>query len=84
MVGRSEEERLRDDVGDHSARRVDVRVSGDASVLAGKKVPHDIRMPVLEVKPEELDAVRGKTPAGALANKEYTRDEVVAVVDGKK
>jgi len=25
-------------------------------VLAGKKVPHDIRMPVLEVKPDELDA----------------------------
>lgn len=53
-------------------------------ILAGKKVPHDIRMPVLEVKPEELDAVLAKTPAGALANKEYTREEVVAVVDGKK
>ncbi len=53
-------------------------------VLAGKKVPHDIRMPVLEVKPDELDAVLAKTPSGALANKEYTRDEVVAVVDGKK
>jgi ribose transport system substrate-binding protein len=41
-------------------------------------------MPVLEVKPDELDAVLAKTPSGALANKEYTRDEVVAVVDGKK
>jgi len=28
--------------------------------------------------------VLAKTSAGALANKEYTRDEVVAVVDGKK
>jgi len=53
-------------------------------ILAGKKVPHDIRMPVLEVKADELDAVLARTPAGALANKEYTRDEVVAVVDGKK
>jgi len=41
-------------------------------------------MPVLEVKPEELDAVLARTPAGALANKEYTREEVVAVVDRKK
>ena len=36
------------------------------------------------VRPDELDAALAKTPAGALANKEYTRDEVVAVVDGKK
>lgn len=53
-------------------------------MLAGKKMPRDIRMPVLEVRPDELDAALAKTPAGALANKEYTRDEVVAVVDGKK
>jgi ribose transport system substrate-binding protein len=39
---------------------------------------------VLEVKPDELDAVLAKTPPGALANKEYTREEVVAVIDGKK
>jgi ribose transport system substrate-binding protein len=52
-------------------------------LLAGKKMPHDIRMPVLEVKPGELDAVLAKTPPGSLANKEYTREEVVAVVDGK-
>jgi ribose transport system substrate-binding protein len=52
-------------------------------LLAGKKMPHDIRMPVLEVKPEELDAVLAKTPAGALANKEYSRDEVVKIVDAK-
>lgn len=47
-------------------------------------MPHDIRMPVLEVKPEELDAVLAKTPADALANKKYTREDVVAVIDGKK
>jgi ribose transport system substrate-binding protein len=52
-------------------------------LLAGKKMPHDIRMPVLEVKPEELDAVLAKTPPGALANKEYSRDEVVKIVDAK-
>jgi ribose transport system substrate-binding protein len=52
-------------------------------LLAGKKMPHDIRMPVLEVKPEELDAVLARTPPGALANKEYSRDEVVKIVDVK-
>lgn len=52
-------------------------------LLAGKKMPHDIRMPVLEVKADELDAVLAKTPLGALANKEYSRDEVVKVVDAK-
>ena len=52
-------------------------------LLAGKKMPHDIRMPVLEVKPEELDAVLARTAPGALANKEYSRDEVVKIVDAK-
>jgi ribose transport system substrate-binding protein len=52
-------------------------------LLAGKKLPHDIRMPLLEVKGDELDAVLAKTPPGALANKEYTRDEVLKIVDSK-
>lgn len=52
-------------------------------LLAGKKLPHDIRMPLLEVKADELDAVLAKTPPGALANKEYTRDEVLKIVDSK-
>ena len=50
-------------------------------LLAGKKLPHDIRMPLLEVKAEEPDAVLAKTPPGSLANKEYTRDEVIKIVD---
>ena len=52
-------------------------------LLAGKKLPHDIQMPLLEVKADELDAVLAKTPPGQLANKEYTRDEVLKVVDSK-
>lgn len=52
-------------------------------LLAGKKLPHDIQMPLLEVKADELDAVLTKTPPGQLANKEYTRDEVLKVVDSK-
>jgi ribose transport system substrate-binding protein len=52
-------------------------------LLAGKKMPHDIRMPLLEVKPDELAAVLKATPQGGLANKIYTRDEVLRVVDAK-
>lgn len=52
-------------------------------LLAGKKLPHDIRMPLLQVKADELDEVLAKTPPGQLANKEYTRDEVLKVVDSK-
>jgi hypothetical protein len=39
-------------------------------------------MPLLEVKSGELGAVLAKTPKVALANKEYTRDEEVAVIAG--
>jgi ribose transport system substrate-binding protein len=35
------------------------------------------------VKADELDSVLAKTPPGQLANKEYTRDEVLKVVDSK-
>jgi ribose transport system substrate-binding protein len=52
-------------------------------LLAGKKLPHDIQMPLLQVKADELDTVLAKTPPGQLANKEYTRDEVLKVVDSK-
>jgi ribose transport system substrate-binding protein len=52
-------------------------------LLAGKKLPHDIQMPLLEVKADELDSVLAKTPPGQLANKEFTRDEVLKVVDSK-
>jgi ribose transport system substrate-binding protein len=53
-------------------------------LLAGKKLPHDLRMPLMEVKADELDAILAKTPQGGLANKEYTRDEVLAIVDKQK
>lgn len=52
-------------------------------ILAGKKLPHDIQMPLLEVKADELDSVLAKTPQGGLANKIYTRDDVLKVVDAK-
>lgn len=52
-------------------------------LLAGKKLPHDIHMPLLEVKADELDSVLAKTPPGQLANKEYSRDEVLKIVDSK-
>ncbi|WP_042300938.1 ABC transporter substrate-binding protein [Paraburkholderia kururiensis] len=52
-------------------------------LLAGKKLPHDIKMPLLEVQADQLDSVLAKTPQGGLANKLYTRDEVLKVVDAK-
>ncbi|WP_232833255.1 ABC transporter substrate-binding protein [Paraburkholderia kururiensis] len=52
-------------------------------LLAGKKLPHDIQMPLLEVQADQLDSVLAKTPQGGLANKLYTRDEVLKVVDAK-
>ncbi|WP_017774805.1 ABC transporter substrate-binding protein [Paraburkholderia kururiensis] len=52
-------------------------------LLAGKKLPHDVQMPLLEVQADQLDSVLAKTPQGGLANKLYTRDEVLKVVDAK-
>jgi ribose transport system substrate-binding protein len=52
-------------------------------LLAGKKLPHDIQMPLLQVDADQLDSVLAKTPQGGLANKLYTRDEVIKVVDTK-
>jgi ribose transport system substrate-binding protein len=52
-------------------------------LLAGKKLPHDIQMPLLQVDADQLDSVLAKTPQGGLANKLYTRDEVIKVVDAK-
>jgi ribose transport system substrate-binding protein len=52
-------------------------------LLAGKKLPHDIQMPLLQVDADQLDSVLAKTPQGGLANKLYTRDEVIKVGDAK-
>jgi ribose transport system substrate-binding protein len=52
-------------------------------LLAGKKLPHDIQMPLLQVEATELDTVLTKTPQGGLANKLYSRDDVLKVVDAK-
>ena len=52
-------------------------------LLAGKKLPHDIRMPLMEVTANDLDAVLAKTPQGGIANKLYSLDEVTKVVDAK-
>jgi ribose transport system substrate-binding protein len=52
-------------------------------LLAGKKMPHDIQMPLLQVNAGDLDSVLAKTPQGGLANKLYSRDDVLKVVDAK-
>jgi ribose transport system substrate-binding protein len=52
-------------------------------LLAGKKLPHDIQMPLLQVDADELDVVLAKTPQSGLANRLYSRDDVIKVVDAK-
>ena len=52
-------------------------------LLAGKKMPHDIRMPFHEVTANDLDSVLANTPQGGLANELFSRDQVLKVVDAK-
>ena len=51
--------------------------------LAGKKMPKDIQVPLLEVKQEDLDAALGKVQPGGVNDILYTVDETVKIVDKK-
>jgi len=53
-------------------------------LLAGKKMPHDIVVPPLEVTTANLDAVLAKTPQGGVANQIYSRDDVLKIVAAAK
>ena len=61
--------------------------AGDTISISGyptKSGSHEIWIQkVVMGNGEELDAVLAKTPPGALANKEYTRDEVLKIVGSK-
>ncbi|CAN7764671.1 ABC transporter substrate-binding protein [Caballeronia sp. LjRoot31] len=50
-------------------------------VLAGKKMPHDVIVPLVMVDQNNLDEMLKKTPPGGVTNVEYTRDDVVKLVD---
>jgi ribose transport system substrate-binding protein len=51
-------------------------------ILSGKKVPHDLLMKILVIDPAKLDEMVKSTPAGGVANAEYTQAEVVKAIDG--
>jgi ribose transport system substrate-binding protein len=50
-------------------------------ILAGKKVPHDMVIPLVEVTQNNLDEMLKKTDQGSVTNVEYGRDEVVKQID---
>ncbi|WP_250536535.1 ABC transporter substrate-binding protein [Caballeronia sp. AZ10_KS36] len=50
-------------------------------VLAGKKIPHDVIVPLVTVEQSNLDDMLKKTQPGGVTNVEYTRDDVVKLVD---
>ncbi|MDQ7250571.1 ABC transporter substrate-binding protein [Dongia sedimenti] len=54
-------------------------------ILDGKEVPKEVPMGILTIDPEQLDDYLKNTPAGSVANTEYTQEEVEkAIADAKK
>jgi len=49
-------------------------------ILDGKKVPHDLIVPYLEISQDGLDEALKTTPVGGVANKEYTQEEAVQAI----
>jgi ribose transport system substrate-binding protein len=49
-------------------------------VLDGQEVPQDLIVPFLEINQDGLDAALETTPAGGVANVEYTLDDAKAVI----
>ena len=53
-------------------------------ILDGKEVPKDLVVPFLSIRQETLEASLGTTPAGGVANVEYSMEDSIAVIDGAK
>jgi ribose transport system substrate-binding protein len=57
-------------------------------VLAGKKVPNVVNVPLLAIQADTLDAWLAVTPEGTAASPRYSKDDAVALIDatvaGKK
>jgi ribose transport system substrate-binding protein len=49
-------------------------------ILDGKKVPHDLVVPYLEISQDGLDEALKTTPVGGVANKEYSQEEAVQAI----
>lgn len=50
-------------------------------VLAGKKVPNVVNVPLLAIQADTLDAWLAVTPEGTAASPRYTKDDAVALID---
>ena len=53
-------------------------------ILDGKEVPKDLVVPFLSISQDTLEASLGTTPAGGVANVEYSMEDSIAVIDGAK
>jgi len=51
-------------------------------VLDGRDVPKDLVVPFLSISQDSLEADLATTPAGGVANVEYTQDDAVAAIGG--
>jgi ribose transport system substrate-binding protein len=49
-------------------------------ILDGKKPPHDLIVPYLEISQDGLDDALKATPVGGVANKEYTQEEAIKAI----
>jgi ribose transport system substrate-binding protein len=53
-------------------------------ILDGKEVPKDLTVPFLSISQDSLDADLATTPAGGVANVEYTMEDSIAVIEAAK
>ena len=53
-------------------------------ILDGRDVPKDLVVPFLSISQDTLEASLGTTPAGGVANVEYSMEDSIAVIDGAK
>jgi ribose transport system substrate-binding protein len=51
-------------------------------ILDGKEVPKDLVVPFLRIDQDNLEANLESTPAGGVANVEYSQEDAIAVIDG--
>ena len=51
-------------------------------ILDGKEVPKDLTVPFLSISQDSLEADLATTPAGGVANVEYSMEDAIAVIDG--
>jgi ribose transport system substrate-binding protein len=52
-------------------------------ILDGKDVPKDLIVPFLRIDQDTLEANLETTPAGGVANVEYTQEDAIKVIEGK-